>query len=87
MTPGGHQYLPSTDLELFEWRPASMPDPARLRCKSRFAIGKAKLPKFDRFGVFDWDDVISRVGRNMARVLESIRERGNSSERDALRNS
>jgi hypothetical protein len=31
------------------------------------------LPEFDRFGIFDWHDALSRVGRNMARVLASVR--------------
>jgi putative (di)nucleoside polyphosphate hydrolase len=70
---GVHRYLPGKDLALFEWRPASMPDPATLRCTSLFAVGKVMLPEFDRFGVFDWHDALSRVGRNMERVLRSIR--------------
>jgi hypothetical protein len=27
------------------------------------------LPEFDRFGWFEWDDALSKVGKNLARVL------------------
>jgi 8-oxo-dGTP pyrophosphatase MutT (NUDIX family) len=70
---GIHRYLPGKDLALFEWRPVSMPDPTALRCTSRFAVGKTLLPEFDRFGIFDWHDALSHVGRNMARVLTLVR--------------
>lgn len=74
LTPlGVHRYLPGKDLVLFEWRPASMPDPASLLCSSRFAVGGSWLPEFDRFGLFDWDEAVRRVGRNMARVLSGLR--------------
>jgi 8-oxo-dGTP pyrophosphatase MutT (NUDIX family) len=76
---GIHQYLRGKDLALFKWRPASMPDPATLRCSSRFAVGKTMLPELDRFGMFDWQEALARVGRNMARVLSSVREQVNSS--------
>jgi 8-oxo-dGTP pyrophosphatase MutT (NUDIX family) len=69
---GIHQYLPAKDLALFDWHPPSMPDPARLRCTSLFQVGKTSLPEFDRFGIFDWRDALARVGRNLARVLESV---------------
>lgn len=69
---GVHQYLRGKDLALFEWRLAAMPDPSTLRCTSRFAVGKMLLPEFDRFGIFDWTDALSRVGWNMARVLASL---------------
>jgi 8-oxo-dGTP pyrophosphatase MutT (NUDIX family) len=71
---GIHRYRPGKDLALFEWRPAVMPDPATLQCTSHFAVGKTLLPEFDRFGLFDWSEALSRVGRNMARVLTSVRE-------------
>jgi 8-oxo-dGTP pyrophosphatase MutT (NUDIX family) len=72
---GIHRYLPGKDLVLFEWRRATMPDPATLRCTSRFAIGNTLLPEFDRFGIFARHDALSRVGRNMARVLASVWDR------------
>jgi 8-oxo-dGTP pyrophosphatase MutT (NUDIX family) len=73
---GTHRYLSNKDLVLFEWQPAGMPDPATLRCSSRFAVGQTLVPEFDRFGIFEWDNALSRVGRNMARVLASVRNRG-----------
>jgi 8-oxo-dGTP pyrophosphatase MutT (NUDIX family) len=73
VTLGIHRYLPGKDLALFEWRLTALPDLATLRCASRFDRGKASLPEFDRFGLFGWDDALSRVGRNMARVLATIR--------------
>jgi len=75
LTPlGVHRYLPGKDLALFVWRPAAMPDPATLVCASVFAIpGGATLPEFDRFALFAWDEAITRVGRNMARVLAKVR--------------
>jgi 8-oxo-dGTP pyrophosphatase MutT (NUDIX family) len=69
---GIHRYLPGKDLVLFEWRPATMPDPTTLRCTSRFVSGNTLLPEFDRFGVFARHDALLRVGRNMARVLASV---------------
>jgi putative (di)nucleoside polyphosphate hydrolase len=73
---GVHRYRPGKDLALFEWRPAAMPDPATLRCTSMFAVGNTLLPEFDRFGIFDWPDAVSRVGRDMGRILKSIRDGG-----------
>jgi hypothetical protein len=69
---GIHRYLAGKDLALFEWRRATMPDPNTLRCTSRFAFGNTLLPEFDRFGVFARHEVLSLVGRNMARVLASV---------------
>lgn len=71
---GVHPYLRDKDLALFAWRPARMPDPATLFCRSTFAVrGGSVLPEFDRFGLFTWDEALTRVGKNMARVLASIR--------------
>jgi putative (di)nucleoside polyphosphate hydrolase len=72
---GVHRYLPGKDLALFRWQPDTMPDPATLRCTSYFAVGTMLLPELDRFGIFDWADAASRVGRNMARVLASVQGR------------
>ncbi len=72
---GVHRYLPGKDLALFVWRPVEMPDPGKLSCASVFtAPGGALLPEFDRFGLFAWNDAISRVGRNMAGVLAKMRD-------------
>jgi 8-oxo-dGTP pyrophosphatase MutT (NUDIX family) len=70
---GVHRYLPGKDLVLFRWSVEQMPDSADLRCSSHFAVGSTLLPEFDRFGIFDWDAALSRVGRNMARVLSAVR--------------
>jgi 8-oxo-dGTP pyrophosphatase MutT (NUDIX family) len=70
---GVHAYLPSKDLALFAWAPPRLPDPQSLTCTSRFALADGTLlPEFDRFGLFPWDDALSRVGKNLARVLTSI---------------
>ncbi len=70
---GRHRYLPGKDLALFAWRPDTLPDPTGLVCRSTFAVGAGVLPEFDRFGLFAWDDAIARVGKNLARVLASVR--------------
>lgn len=70
---GQHRYLPGKELALFVWRPAALPDIAGLRCASTFtAANGAVLPEFDRFGLFAWPDALTRVGRNMARVLSLL---------------
>jgi 8-oxo-dGTP pyrophosphatase MutT (NUDIX family) len=72
---GVHPYLRGKDLALFMWRPAQPPDPQRLICTSRFALPNGTLlPEFDRFGLFPWEDALSRVGKNLARVLASVRQ-------------
>jgi putative (di)nucleoside polyphosphate hydrolase len=71
---GRHAYLPAKDLALFAWRPGAMPDPAQLACATLFtARDGARLPEFDRFAVFPWEDAVEGVGRNMARVLSLVR--------------
>lgn len=71
---GRHAYRPGKDLALFAWAPPAMPDPATLICTSRFtARDGTLLPEFDRFGLFAWDEALSRVGRNMARILAEMR--------------
>jgi 8-oxo-dGTP pyrophosphatase MutT (NUDIX family) len=72
---GIHRYLPGKDLALFEWHLPSMPDLSSLHCSSQFAVGESSLPEFDRFGIFEWGEAAARVGRNMARVLSSIKPR------------
>jgi len=71
---GVHAYLRGKDLALFAWTPPALPDPKRLVCASHFALPDGTLlPEFDRFGLFSWDEALSRVGKSMARVLSSIR--------------
>jgi putative (di)nucleoside polyphosphate hydrolase len=70
---GVHAYLRGKDLALFAWIPQPLPDPLSLTCTSRFALADGtSLPEFDRFGLFPWDEAVSRVGKNLARVLTSI---------------
>ena len=65
--------LRGKDLALFMWKPARLPDPQCLACTSRFALPNGTLlPEFDRFGLFEWEDALSRVGKNLARVLASV---------------
>jgi 8-oxo-dGTP pyrophosphatase MutT (NUDIX family) len=70
---GVHAYLRGKDLALFAWAPPTLPDPKTLVCASTFALPNGSLlPEFDRFGLFSWDEALSRVGRNLARVLAAI---------------
>jgi 8-oxo-dGTP pyrophosphatase MutT (NUDIX family) len=70
---GVHPYLRGKDLALFAWLPQQMPDPRSLACTSQFALPNGTLlPEFDRFGLFSWDEALSLVGKNMARVLASV---------------
>ena len=72
---GVHAYLRGKNLALFMWKPAQLPDPQRLTCTSRFALPNGTLlPEFDRFGLFTWEDALSRIGKNLARVLASVRQ-------------
>jgi 8-oxo-dGTP pyrophosphatase MutT (NUDIX family) len=72
---GVHAYLRGKDLALFAWQPPQLPDPQSLVCTSLFALPNgAMLPEFDRFDLFAWDEAILRVGKNLARILTSIRE-------------
>ena len=72
---GVHAYLRGKDLALFMWRPTRLPDPESLTCTSQFALPNGTLlPEFDRFGLFPWGDALSRVGKNLARVLASVEE-------------
>jgi 8-oxo-dGTP pyrophosphatase MutT (NUDIX family) len=70
---GIHPYRRGKDLALFVWRPRTMPDPQSLACTSYFALPDGtRLPEFDRFGVFAWDEALDRVGKSLARLLASI---------------
>jgi 8-oxo-dGTP pyrophosphatase MutT (NUDIX family) len=72
---GVHPYLRGKDLALFMWKPAQLPDPQRLACTSRFALPNGTLLlEFDQFGLFQWDEALLRVGKNLARILGSIRQ-------------
>jgi len=70
---GVHPYLRSKDLALFRWEPRQLPDPESLTCNSHFPLPNGTLlPEFDRFGLFPWDEALSRIGKNLARILSSI---------------
>jgi 8-oxo-dGTP pyrophosphatase MutT (NUDIX family) len=70
---GVHRYLRGKDLALFAWAPPVMPDPKDLVCHSTFVLpNDTRLPEFDRFALCAWDEALSRVGKNMARVLAAI---------------
>jgi 8-oxo-dGTP pyrophosphatase MutT (NUDIX family) len=72
---GVHAYLRGKDLALFAWRPPQLPDPASLTCTSHFTLPDGtQLPEFDRFGLFAWEEALSRVGKNMARVLAEVQQ-------------
>ena len=72
-TLGVHAYLRGKNLALFAWAPAALPDPKSLVCHSTFALPNGTtLPEFDRFALFSWDEGLTRVGKNMARVLTEI---------------
>jgi 8-oxo-dGTP pyrophosphatase MutT (NUDIX family) len=70
---GTHEYLRDKDLALFLWRPERLPEPQSLVCSATFPDGRGhRLPEFDRFGLFTWDEGPQRVGKNLARVLAAI---------------
>src|SRR4051794_18784651 len=76
---GIHAYLRNKDLALFAWKPATMPQPETLQCHSSFTLpGGAVLPEFDRFGLFDWDEAEAKVGKNLARLLNALKDSANS---------
>lgn len=70
---GVHAYLRGKDLALFVWRPDVMPDPASLVCSSIVTLPNgAMMPELDRFGVFEREEALALVGRNLARVLSDL---------------
>lgn len=75
LTPLGlHRYRPGKDLALFLWRVQAMPHPAALSCRSMFRSREGRwLPELDAFAVLPWAEALTRVGKNMARVLEEVR--------------
>jgi putative (di)nucleoside polyphosphate hydrolase len=71
---GVHAYLPGKDLALFAWLPSEMPRPDRLVCRSVFALsGGAMVPELDKFGLFEWDAALRKVGKSLARLLVEVR--------------
>jgi 8-oxo-dGTP pyrophosphatase MutT (NUDIX family) len=72
-TFGVHAYLRDKDLALFVWMPAEMPASDTLVCRSTFVLPDGSLvPEFDRFGLFDWDEALGKVGKSLARLLTQV---------------
>ncbi|HWB48757.1 MAG TPA: NUDIX hydrolase [Stellaceae bacterium] len=70
---GVKPYLRNKDLALFVWRIDHLPDPAGLACSAFFALPDGtRLPEFDRFGLFTPAEALTRVGKNLARLLSEI---------------
>jgi 8-oxo-dGTP pyrophosphatase MutT (NUDIX family) len=70
---GVRPYLRNKDLALFAWIVPALPDPKTLVCSATFALKDGtRLPEFDRFGLFTIDEALSRVGKNLARLLAEI---------------
>ena len=72
-----HPYLRGKDLALFAWTP-----PRHARSENAWSAARhfalpngTALPEFDRFGLFAWDEALTRVGKNMARILAGISRR------------
>ena len=62
------------NLALFAWVVPALPDPKTLVCTEFFVLADGTgVPEFDRFGIFLWDEALTRVGKNMARVLAALR--------------
>jgi putative (di)nucleoside polyphosphate hydrolase len=74
LTPlGTFRYLRDKDLALFAWVVTELPDPASLVCSEYFVAREGtRLPEFDRFGLFMLDEALTRVGKNLARLLAEI---------------
>jgi putative (di)nucleoside polyphosphate hydrolase len=69
---GVFPYLAGKDLALFVWFRPAMPDPQTLICTSEFAWNGRMLPEFDQFGLFTFEEALSRVGKAMAARLAAI---------------
>ena len=70
---GVFPYLRAKDLALFAWVVPVLPDPRQLVCSEFFTLADgARLPEFDRFGLFTPEEALARVGKNLARVLSGI---------------
>ena len=70
---GTHAYLRNKDLAVFAWTVPVLPDPKTLTCSTFFELRSGgRLPEFDRFGLFTRDEALTRVGKNLARLLAEI---------------
>jgi 8-oxo-dGTP pyrophosphatase MutT (NUDIX family) len=70
---GVKEYLRNKDLALFAWVVPALPDPKTLVCSAFFELRNgARLPEFDKFGLFTLDEAVGLVGKNLARLLSEI---------------
>ena len=70
---GVHPYLRGKDLALFVWASQPLPNPRELSCNSHFSLPNGTLlPEFDRFELFPWEEALTRVGKNLARLLMAL---------------
>lgn len=73
---GVHSYLRGKALALFTWRLPELPAPDSLQCSSFIERpGYARVPELDRFGIFPFETALTMTGKNLARVLNSVRSR------------
>jgi 8-oxo-dGTP pyrophosphatase MutT (NUDIX family) len=73
MPLGTFPYLRNKDLALFGWRVVELPDPDSLVCSEYFVLPNgARLPEFDRFGLFTREEALTLVGKSLARLLAEI---------------
>jgi 8-oxo-dGTP pyrophosphatase MutT (NUDIX family) len=74
LTPlGTFEYLRNKDLALFLWRVAALPDPSKLVCSAYVVLPNGtQFPEFDRFGLFTAEEALTKVGKNLARLLAEI---------------
>lgn len=73
MPLGVKEYLRNKDLALFAWVVPVLPDPKTLVCSEFFTLPNgARLPEFDRFGLFTRDEALTLVGKKLARLLSEI---------------
>ena len=56
-----------------------MPRPTALVCRSTFTLPNGPTAEFDRFALFEWDEALGKVGKNLARVLKQVVQQGESS--------
>jgi 8-oxo-dGTP pyrophosphatase MutT (NUDIX family) len=70
---GTFPYMRNKDLALFALVVPKLPDPASLFCSAYFVLPNGtRLREFDRFGLFTRQEALSRVGKNLARLLAEI---------------
>lgn len=70
---GVFPYLRNKDLMLFSWVVPALPDPRDCHCSMFFGTANGpRYPEFDRFGLFTIEESLTRVGKNLARLLSEI---------------